>query len=130
MNHITEYIVFLVVFAMVAHAQHMNEKDSPCPNAVTTLDMAQCFSKAKASSDEKLTNLYKKVLSKLDGDDADRLKRVQRLWDEYREANCSAERALYDGGSAAPVVYLACLDALTKARTKELQQTYAVRLKE
>jgi uncharacterized protein YecT (DUF1311 family) len=108
----------------------MNEKDSPCPNAVTTLDMEQCFSKAKASSDDELAAFYKRVLSKLDGDDADRLAKVQRLWIEYREANCSAERALYQGGSAAPVVYVACMDEMTRARTKELLQTYAVRLKE
>jgi uncharacterized protein YecT (DUF1311 family) len=132
MNHFS--ILILTLFATIApnhcHAQHMNEKDSPCPNAVTTLDMAQCFSKAKASSDEKLTALYEKVLSKLDGDDAERLTKVQGLWTAYREANCSAERALYQGGSAAPVVYVACLDAMTRARIEELQETYAVRLKE
>jgi uncharacterized protein YecT (DUF1311 family) len=134
MNRIRACRLLLLLLAMVipihCHAQHMNEKDSPCPNAATTLDMAQCFSKAKASSDEKLAALYKKVLIKLDGDDADRLAKAQRLWTEYREANCSAERALYQGGSAAPVVYLACMDAMTSARTGELQQTYAVRLKE
>jgi uncharacterized protein YecT (DUF1311 family) len=132
MNHFGMLLLtlFAVITSIRCHAQHMNEKDSPCPNAVTTLDMAQCFSKAKASSDEKLTALYEKVLSKLNGDDAERLTKVQRLWAEYREANCSAERALYQGGSAAPVVYVACLDAMTRARTEELQQTYAVRLKE
>lgn len=108
----------------------MNEKDSPCPNAVTTLDMAQCFSKAKASSDEELAAVYKKLLSKLDGDDVYRVAKVQQLWTEYREANRSAGRALYQGGSAAPIVYLACVDAMTRARTVELRQTYAVRLKE
>src|SRR5580704_1609053 len=112
------------------HAQHTNEKDSPCPNAVTTVDMSECFSKAKASSVQRLTALYDKVLSTLDGEDAERLAKVQQLWTEYREANCSAERALYRGGSAAPVIYVACLDAMTRARTEELQQTYAARLKE
>ncbi len=135
MTLISECILLFPLLAVAVtpircHAQHMNEKDSPCPNAVTTLDMAQCFSKAKASSDEKLTALYKRVLSKLDGDDADRLVNVQRVWAEYREANCSAERVLYQGGSAAPVVYVACMEALTKARTEELQQTYVVRLKD
>jgi uncharacterized protein YecT (DUF1311 family) len=108
----------------------MNAKDSPCPNARTTLAMARCFSKAKASSDENLTALYQKVLGKLDGGDVDRLAKSQRLWTEYREANCSAERALYQGGSAAPVVYVACMDGMTRARTNELQQTYSLRLKE
>lgn len=112
------------------HAQHMNEKDSPCPNAVTTLDMARCFSEARGASDGKLTALYHKLLSKVNSGDADRLTKVQGLWAAYREANCSAERALYQGGSAAPVVYVACLDAMTRARTEELQQTYAMKLKE
>src|SRR5215469_8288449 len=100
MNRISECTLLLVamIVPIRCHAQHMNEKDSPCPNAVTTFDMAQCFSKAKASSDEQLNVVYKEVLSKLDGDDADRLTKVQRLWTEYREANCSAERALYQGG--------------------------------
>jgi uncharacterized protein YecT (DUF1311 family) len=70
------------------------------------------------------------LLSKLDGDDVHRLAKAQQLWTEYREANCSAERALYQGGSAAPVVYVACMDAMTRARTEELRQTYAVKLKE
>jgi len=134
MNRIGQCLLLLPLLTAIipahCHAQHMNEKDSPCPNAVTTLDMAQCFSKAKASSDESLTALYKKVLGKLDGDNADRLAKAQLLWTEYREANCLAERALYQGGSAAPVVYVACMDAMTRARTNELQQTYAVRLKE
>ena len=134
MNRISKCRLLLALLAIVipiyCRAQHMNEKDSPCPNAVTTLDMEQCFSKAKASSDYELAAFYKRVLSKLDGDDADRLAKVQRLWIEYREANCSAERALYQGGSAAPVVYVACMDEMTRARTKELLQTYAVRLKE
>ena len=108
----------------------MNEKDSPCPNAMTTSDMVQCFSKAKDSSDVTLAAFYDELLKQLDGDDAERLKAVQRFWTQYRDANCSAERALYEGGTAAPAVYLACLDAMTKARTKELRQTYAVRLKQ
>jgi uncharacterized protein YecT (DUF1311 family) len=58
-----------------------------------------------------------------------RLTVAQRLWIQCRNANCSAERALYDGGTAAGPVYLACLEAVTRARTKELRLTYAVRLK-
>lgn len=48
---------------------------------------------------------------------------------QYRDANCEAERDLYDGGTATSPVYLGCLDAMTRARTKELAITYAVRLK-
>lgn len=44
-------------------------------------------------------------------------------------SNCSAERDLYEGGTAASPAYLGCLEAMTRARTKELAVTYAVKLK-
>ena len=62
-------------------------------------------------------------------EDEKRLVTAQRLWIEYRDANCTAERELYAGGTAATPVYLACLEAMTRARTNELWVTYAVRLK-
>ena len=110
-------------------AQHMNEQDAPCANAVTTLEMVQCFSKAKDKSDAELNSLDQEIRTRLDKDDIGRLTAAQRLWIQYRDANCSAERALYDGGTASGPVYLACIDALARARTKELRLTYAVRLK-
>jgi Lysozyme inhibitor LprI len=57
------------------------------------------------------------------------LTKTQRLWIQYRDANCSAERDLYEGGTAKYAVYFACLESLTRERTRELQITYAVRLK-
>ena len=54
---------------------------------------------------------------------------AQRLWIQYRDATCSAERDLYEGGTAAAPAYLAWLEAMTRARTKELVITYAVKLK-
>ena len=123
-------LIFLFLTITSSLGQHMNEKASHCPNAVTTRDMAECFSKAKDSSDAKLVAVYSELLHKLDRDDAGRLTDVQRVWGQYRDANCSAERALYQGGTAAPVVYLACLNAMTRGRTRELRQTYAVRLKQ
>jgi uncharacterized protein YecT (DUF1311 family) len=110
-------------------AQHMNEQGSPCADAVTTLDMAKCFSNAKDASDKELNSVYQQVRERLETDDVKRLTLAQRFWIQYRDANCSAERSLYNGGTAAGPVYLACLEAMTRARTTELRLTYAVRLK-
>jgi uncharacterized protein YecT (DUF1311 family) len=110
-------------------AQHMNEKDSPCSTAVTTVELRSCFAKARDVADSGLDAVYKEIRARLDGEDATRLNLAQRLWVQYRDANCTAERELYAGGTAAPVVYLACLEAMTRTRTKELLATYAVRLK-
>jgi uncharacterized protein YecT (DUF1311 family) len=62
------------------------------------------------------------------GDELVKLKEAQQLWIEFRIANCSAENELYRGGSAAPVVKLACLEAVTRHRTEELNVMYRWRL--
>jgi len=119
----------VVLFAGVpARAQHMNEKDSPCAGVAGTTDLVDCLSKAKDSSDAKLNSLYKKLRKRLDPADAERLTVAQRLWIQYRDANCSAERKLYDGGTAAFPAFVACLEAMTRMRARELEITYAVKL--
>jgi uncharacterized protein YecT (DUF1311 family) len=130
MSRLTLILLAAVLTAKVpVRAQHMNEKDSPCSTAVMTVELRSCFAKARDVADSGLNAAYKEIRAKLDGEDATRLNLAQRLWIQYRDANCTAERELYAGGTAAPVVYLACLEAMTRARKKELLATYAVTLK-
>lgn len=117
------------LMAFSAPAQHMNEKDSPCANVVQTAELTNCLSIARDKADAKLNSVYKDLRTRLKGDDAQALIKTQRLWIQYRDANCSAERDLYQGSTASSAVYLACLESMTRARTRELQVTYAVRLK-
>jgi uncharacterized protein YecT (DUF1311 family) len=112
-----------------ARAQHMNEKDSPCAKVVATVELADCLAKAREVADSELNATYKRVHERLGALDDQRLAATQRLWIQYRDANCSAERDLYAGGTASSPVYLACIEAMTRARTKELTITYTVKLK-
>jgi len=112
-----------------AGAQHMNEKDSPCANVVVTADLAGCLSTARDSADARMNSVYNKIRERLDATRVQRLQAAQRLWIQYRDANCSAERDLYAGGTASGPAYLACLEAMTRARTKELEIMYAVKMK-
>ncbi|HWB96424.1 MAG TPA: lysozyme inhibitor LprI family protein [Bryobacteraceae bacterium] len=107
----------------------MNEKDSPCASVVVTADLVQCLAKARDAADAQLNAVYKTVRGKLDAAEVQQLLTAQRLWIQYRDANCSAERDLYGGGTATGPAYLACLEAMTRARAKELKVTYAVTLK-
>jgi uncharacterized protein YecT (DUF1311 family) len=107
-----------------ATAQHMDVQDLPCPTAVTTLDMRTCFAKANDTADAQLNGLYKEIRPKLGTADEKRLVTTQGLWIQYRDAHCTATRELYAGGSLAPVMFLACSQAMTKARTKELAAAY------
>jgi len=122
-------IVTALAASVPALAQHMNETDSPCTRVAVTVDLANCLAKARDAADAKLNAAYKQLRAKLDPADGQRLLATQRLWIQYRDANCAAERDLYDGGTAASPAYLACLEAMTRARTKELAVTYAVKLK-
>jgi uncharacterized protein YecT (DUF1311 family) len=109
-------------------AQHMNAKDNPCDTSATTPDLYYCFSGALEKSDAELNQLYRRVQTVVEGDDLAKLKAAQRLWVQFRDANCDAEYELYDGGTAAPVVKLACLEAVTRHRTEELRVMYGWRL--
>ena len=107
----------------------MNEKDSPCASVVVTADLANCLAKARDAADAELNAVYTAIRGKLDGADARRLVAAQRLWIQYRDANCTAERELYTGGSAAGPAYLACLEAMTRARANDLRIAYVVKMK-
>src|SRR5436190_1023532 len=91
----SEPLVAFLLASIPARAQHMNEKDSPCGNVAVTVDLSNCLSKARDSSDAKLNSLYKTLRKRLDATDGERLTVAQRLWIQYRDANCSAERKLY-----------------------------------
>jgi uncharacterized protein YecT (DUF1311 family) len=112
-----------------AYGQHMNEKDSPCANVVITAELMDCLSGARGKADATLITVYTEVRSHLRANDAERLTQAQRLWLQYRDANCTAERDLYEGGTPKYPVYFACIESMTRARTRELQVTYAVALK-
>ena len=110
-------------------AQHINEPDSPCASVVVTSDLVACLSKARVSSDSALSSLYQTIRKNLDPTETNQLVKTERLWVQYRDANCAAERDLYGQGTGGPPAYLACLDAMTRERTRELRITYTVRLK-
>jgi uncharacterized protein YecT (DUF1311 family) len=96
---------------------------------VITADLVSCLAKARAAADEKLNATYTRIRGILDTADIKRLVVTQRLWIQYRDANCAAERDVYKGGTAAPPAFLTCMEAMTRARTKELLVTYTVALK-
>jgi uncharacterized protein YecT (DUF1311 family) len=125
-------IISVVVIWLVAStncsAQHMNAKDAPCQGPSTTAEETNCFSAASAKADEELNVYYRRVRTALGGEDLAKLKEAQRLWIQFRGANCSAEQELYEGGSAASTVQLSCIEAMTRHRTEELQVMYGWRL--
>ena len=112
----------------VARAQHMNAADSPCGEAVATSDVASCFDKALKTADANLNRTYTRVQRALDTNEQKQLLQAQRLWIQFRDVTCNAERGLYGGGSRGAPAYLACLEAQTRNRYSDLLATYGWRL--
>lgn len=125
------YSLFLVTCLFPggnANAQHMNAPDSPCKSPASNAEMTACFISASKTADERLNKTYNRIREVLSADEQRDLQAAQRLWLGFRDANCSAERNLYAGGSAAPMVYAACVEADTRQRTSDLKAMYGWRL--
>jgi uncharacterized protein YecT (DUF1311 family) len=96
-----------------------------CENAGTEADMTRCIADAYKKADAELNRIYKLAFTGLDVKDAENLRKAQRAWVIYRDAQCDAEYAKWDGGTGGPAAHLDCLYRLTQLRTTELHKTYA-----
>jgi uncharacterized protein YecT (DUF1311 family) len=109
--------------------QHMNAPNGPCKNAgSSTAEQSQCFSAAYREADKKLNDVYAQVLKTLAPEAQQSLQAAERLWIQFRDANCEVEHGLYKGGSAAPMVLTACLEALTRQRADDLMTMLGYRV--
>jgi uncharacterized protein YecT (DUF1311 family) len=86
--------------------------------------MENCFDKAYKAADGGLNQLYGQISQVLQPDDLQRLKVAQRIWIQFRDATCTAESSLYNGGTASAPAYSGCLEELTRQRTTDLKTIY------
>ena len=119
-------LTLIVSCSATSHAQHMNAPDSPCNKPSAGAEETHCFVVASQQRDKELNQTYQDVLKVLvlTSDDASQLRTAQRYWIQFRDSTCQAEKALYTGGSAAPMVYYACMEAETRYRIQDLKNTY------
>jgi uncharacterized protein YecT (DUF1311 family) len=121
-------LVGLLSFATSSVGQHMNAQDAPCRPPSSNAELTQCFVSASRGADGKMNQTLEQVRMVLGAEEQKELQAAQELWLKFRETNCSAERHLYDGGTAAPAVYAACMEADTRQRTAELKTMYGWRV--
>jgi uncharacterized protein YecT (DUF1311 family) len=124
---VRSWLLLLTAFiccGSVARAQHMNSAGAPCRNVAITIAMENCFDKAYKAADSGLNQMYIQISRVLQPDDLQRLKVAQRLWIQFRDATCTAESNLYNGGTASAPAYSACLEEETRQRTADLTAIY------
>ena len=84
-------------------------------------EIAHCNSQEFARQDKSLNAVYAKLVAKLEPDRLEALRKSERLWVQFREAQCGYEATADAGGTMAPVVHEDCMMRMTFERTKVLQ---------
>jgi uncharacterized protein YecT (DUF1311 family) len=113
-----------VAIPVTAFGQSMNAAGNPCAGAGSTVDTVACFAKAYEEEDHRLNQLYARIQKVLVEDEKAALVKAERLWVQYRDATCDAERTLYGGGTGGYPTKVACLAAETRARHDSLLRSY------
>jgi uncharacterized protein YecT (DUF1311 family) len=122
-------LLLLILGATFAVAQKDNKAhiadEAVCTEANTQAEMNTCLANAYKSADEELNRIYFDIKKKQTPAIDASLKTAQRAWIQYRDANCNAAAALYEGGTIQPSARYECLRRTTRARIDELQRIYS-----
>jgi uncharacterized protein YecT (DUF1311 family) len=110
----------------------------PCnPAAGSTIEMAACAGESFQKADRQMNVVYAKLLTKaqmMDKDSitgtsdkaVDRLRKAQRAWVTWRDAECPMQSIPHKGGTIERILWPACAAELTEERTKALQGVLTV----
>jgi uncharacterized protein YecT (DUF1311 family) len=83
--------------------------------------MNACASEEYGRQDARLNATYRAVMAVHSVKEQAGLRIAQRRWIVARDRKCRAERAEYEGGSMAPLIYYACMADETIGRTAWLK---------
>ncbi len=107
-----------------------------CKDPQSNLEMKMCAQQDFQRADAELNKIYaealagareqNKLLRENPGnekapDSEALLRKAQRAWLAFRDANCAYEYQIYYGGSHASLAYSLCQVSMTKTRTAELR---------
>ena len=93
---------------------------SPCGDRTSTMDITACTAAKTRAWDTRLNAAYAAMMAAAAPGQREPLRAAQRLWIQYRDANCG----FYDAaeGSIHQVLAAECLRAMTEDRARELEQ--------
>jgi len=115
--------IFLLSIATTSFAEnHYSDEYSTCmdQSGGKNFEMSECISNEYAVQDQKLNEVYKKLMSQLSDHRKQALREAQRQWIVYTEKNCD----FYDdpdGGTMAQLNAQECTLSSRAMRVKELE---------
>jgi uncharacterized protein YecT (DUF1311 family) len=91
-----------------------------CQAATTQTDMNACEAARGQRADVALNRAWKKLVAQ-NADTRAGFLTAQRLWLQFRDAECKARGDRSKGGSIQPMIVAGCHADLTEARTKDIE---------
>jgi uncharacterized protein YecT (DUF1311 family) len=110
-------VVSICLLAPAAHAGDQGDPSRSCDGS--TYEMVDCLKAKTAEWDKRMTIAYQQTLKDAIPQQREQLRAAQRLWIQYRDANC-----LYYGmgeGTIARIDAGECMRSMTEARARELE---------
>ncbi|QGZ65931.1 lysozyme inhibitor LprI family protein [Paraburkholderia acidisoli] len=94
---------------------------SDCMTTATTQQaMNACAGQKLKASDQQLNTTYNALLAKTSKPGGEQLRKAQRAWVAWRDAQCQFDTLGTRQGSVNPMVYTLCVNDLTQQQTKHL----------
>jgi len=107
----------MVALVSTACAGDQGDPDQACDGS--TFEMVDCLKAKTAQWDKRMTVAYQQAIKDAGQQQRDQLRAAQRLWIQYRDANC-----LYYGMGEGTIARLdagECMRSMTETRAKELE---------
>jgi len=108
------------LICLVTSAANAGDQGDPAQSCDgSTLEMVNCLAAKTAQWDKRMNAAYQQALGDAGAQQREQLRAAQRLWIQYRDANC----LYYDlgEGTIARVDAGECLRSMTEARARELE---------
>lgn len=108
-------ISFLLVFSSAAFCGIQS-----CEKAMSQDELEQCLQDNLDASDKDLNSAYSKLTATMTAAQKESLKKAQKLWISFRDADCEHEASSHEGGSGYQAIYIQCQFDRTQTRLNEL----------
>jgi len=106
--------------ALPAEAEIFGPGFQPCGEKTSTPDVVECVQAKTSVADQRLNAAYKALLARIEAAQRQPLLAAQRVWVQYRDANCGFYRV--QDGSIRQVQAAECIRSMTEDRARELEK--------
>jgi uncharacterized protein YecT (DUF1311 family) len=109
-----------MLIALPASAEMFGPDYKPCGDQPNTIAIVDCLDARTKVWDRRLNDAYASLGQRIDAAQREPLKAAQRLWIQYRDANCRFYGS--QDGSIRQIEAAECVRAMTRDRTLEMEK--------